>query len=132
MVILLPRCAWRVVVLSMHFILENNLSSASCGCCMQLAFKHRDAKVFMLTKFFLLDSVTNNNIKKSTMCLNKHSLFLLCITSTGVGHINTSSVQILFCRHEARARLEVSRASIINENKWLGCCVLIDVELLDV
>lgn len=54
MVILLPRCEWRVVALSMHFILENNL------CCMQLAFKHRDAKEFMLTKFFPLDSVTNN------------------------------------------------------------------------
>lgn len=103
MVILLPRCAWRVVLLSMHFILENNLSSASCGCCMQLAFKYRDAKEFMLTKFFLLDSVTNNNIKKSTMCLNKHCLFLFRISSTGVGHINMSSVQILFCRHEARA-----------------------------
>lgn len=96
MVILLLRYAGRVLVLSMHFILENNLSSASCGCCMQLAFKHRDAKEFMLTKFFLLDSVTNNNIKKSTMCLNKHCLFLFHISSTNVGHINTSSVQILF------------------------------------
>lgn len=50
----------------------------------------------------------------------------------GIEHFNTSSVQILFHRHEERAQLEVSHASIINENKWLGCCVSIDVEMLDV
>lgn len=71
-----------------------------------------------------------NKIKK-IYCLNMIDYFS-CVSAALVLGILMSSVQILFCTHEVRARLEVSRASIINENKWLGCCVSIDVELLDV